>query len=206
MNSCISKNNETSSEFSESLVRIVGIAEHVSHALIYKILDPSTNRIICKSEIRSAEDTEDHNKRLVPEHGERETPRIVKSRKEPIIYSSDDHYSDPDAIVNNKDLIGRTFLLQPDTKGFVKRTTIVDLLDKHIHDTENRSEHRQFKVNVNNDEYAITMSKTSCRTTKSLLVSKQTTKTQSCGSTNVFPAAKIHFDLAIHPTWDPATT
>src|SRR5210317_940000 len=45
------KNNETSSEFSESLVRIVGIAEHVSHALIYKILDPSTNRIICKSEI-----------------------------------------------------------------------------------------------------------------------------------------------------------
>ena len=154
------KNDEPSfpSESPKSLGRIVGIAEHVGHALTYKILDPSTNRIICRSEIRSAEDTDDHNKRLVPEHGEREPPRIVKSNKEPIIYSSDDHYSDPDAIVNNKDLIGRTFLLEPDTEGFVKRATIVDLLDKHIHDTENRSEHRQFKVSVNNDEYEDIMS------------------------------------------------
>ena len=43
------KNDEPSfpSESPESLGRIAGIAEHVGHALTYKILDPSTNRIIC---------------------------------------------------------------------------------------------------------------------------------------------------------------
>src|SRR5210317_1955748 len=47
------KNDEPSfpSESPESLGRIVGIAEHVSHALTYKILDLSTNRIISRSEV-----------------------------------------------------------------------------------------------------------------------------------------------------------
>ena len=154
------KNDEPSfpSESTESLGRIVGIAEHVGHALTYKILNPSTNNIIFRSEVRSAEQTDDVNKRLVPEDGESEPPQIVKSIKAPVIYSSGDSYSDPNAVVNNKDLIGRTFLLEPDSKGFVKRAKIVDLLDKHLHDTENRPEHRRFRVSVNNDEYENIMS------------------------------------------------
>jgi len=154
------KNDEPSfpSESPESLGRIVGIAEHVSHALTYKILDLSTNRIISRSEVWSIEDQNHVNKRLVPEDGESEHPQIVKSIEESVIYSSGDSYSDPNAIVNNKDLIGRTFLLEPDSEGFVKRAKIIDLVDKHLHDTENRPEHRRFKVSVNNNEYKDIMS------------------------------------------------
>ena len=106
------------SDSTESLGYMVGIAEHVGHAMTYKILVPETNKIIFRSEIRSAESKNDPNRHLVPSDGEEKAPpTIIKSRsddvKNAIIYSSDDESNDPDALVNNEDLIGRTFLLAP---------------------------------------------------------------------------------------------
>src|SRR5210317_714343 len=66
------------------------------------------------------------------------------------------------------------------------------------------------KIDLNTDDsksVSITMStKTSCRTTKSSLVLRKTTKTRPCGSTSVLLATKDHFDQTTHHTWDPVTT
>ena len=114
----------------ESLGYFVGISENVGHAMTYKILNPETNSIIFRSEVRSADSSTDPNRHLTPSDGEELTPpTIIKSRSDnfkidsssdsfkSIVYSSVDESDDDNALVNNKDLIGRTFLLAPDDKG-----------------------------------------------------------------------------------------
>lgn len=145
------------SDSTESLGYMVGIAEHVGHAMTYKILNPETNKIIFRSEIRSANAPNDPNKHLAPSDGEMSTPpTIIKSRSDDfktIIYSSDEESDDPDALVHNKDLIGRTFLLAPDKEGHVKRAKIVELLDQHEHQTTTKNEHIRFKLKVGEEGY-----------------------------------------------------
>ena len=114
----------------ESLGYFVGISENVGHAMTYKILNPETNSIIFRSEVRSAYSPNDPNWHLTPSDAEESTPpTIIKSRSDnfkidsssdsfkSIVYSSVDESDDDNALVNNKDLIGRTFLLAPDDKG-----------------------------------------------------------------------------------------
>ena len=62
------------SESPESLGRLVGIAQHVGHALTYKVLTWDTNKVICWSEIRTADSPNDRNKRLDPPDGETSEP------------------------------------------------------------------------------------------------------------------------------------
>ena len=145
------------SDSTESLGYMVGIAEHVGHAMTYKLLNPATNKIIFRSEIRSAHSPNDPNQHLAPSDGEKSTPpTIIKSRSDDfktIIYSSDEESDDPDALVDNKDLIGRTFLLAPDKEGHVKRAKIVELLDQHDHQTAKNGKHIQFRLKVGEEGY-----------------------------------------------------
>ena len=56
---------------------MVGIAEHVGHAMTYKVLDPATNSVLYRSELRTAETTHDPNKSLAASDGEESTPPTV---------------------------------------------------------------------------------------------------------------------------------
>ena len=154
------------SDSPESLGHMVGIAEHVGHAMTYKVLDPATNSVLYRSELRTAETTHDPNKSLAASDGEESTPpTVIKSRSDKLdnvptndlslIYDRDEKLKSDDdkALVHNRDLIGRTFLLEPDDDGYVRRAKIVDLIDKHDEATTNRPDHIQFRVSVNDDEY-----------------------------------------------------
>ena len=82
--------------------------------MTYKIFKDN-GEIIFRSKICPAEDKKDPNRHLRSSDGERCTPpTVIKSRSDDakrIVYSSDDAESDSeDALVHNKDLIGRTFL------------------------------------------------------------------------------------------------
>ncbi|CAJ1960554.1 unnamed protein product, partial [Cylindrotheca closterium] len=143
------------SDSPESLGYMVGIAEHVGHAMTYKILNPEMNKILFRSEIRSASTDTDANKRLHTSDGEDlSTPTIIKSRNDKskvqtVVYSSDDESDSEDVLVENSDLIGRTFLLKPDKEGYVRCAEIVELIDKHEHNTTNKPEHIRFRVSIN---------------------------------------------------------
>ncbi|CAJ1934830.1 unnamed protein product [Cylindrotheca closterium] len=145
------------SDLPESIGYMVGIAEHVGHAMTYKILNPETNKILFRSEIRSAASPNDPNKRLDPSDGEELTsPTVIKSKSDnvkSVVYSSDDESDKKDVVVKNKDLIGRTFLMQPNEEGHVHRAKIVELIDKHDDKTTNNPAHLKFRVSINNDQY-----------------------------------------------------
>ena len=98
-------------ESTEKLGRFVGIAEHVGHALTFKILTDDTLKIIHRSNIRSALNPASENLRASMDHGE-EVPEVVKSKHDqelkegktlPTIYP--------------EDLIGHTFLKEPEEDG-----------------------------------------------------------------------------------------
>jgi transposase InsO family protein len=153
------------SDSPESIGYMVGIAEHVGHAMTYKVLDPKTNTVLFRSELRSAQSPTDPNKRLDASDGEESTPpTIIKPRSDKLEKDSDENLSliydrdekcsdDSKALTNNRDLIGRTFLLEPDEDGYVHRAKIVDLIEKHEENTTSRPEHIQFRISVNDDEY-----------------------------------------------------
>ncbi|CAJ1938442.1 unnamed protein product [Cylindrotheca closterium] len=145
------------SDSPESIGYMVGIAEHVGHAMTYKILNPETNKILFRSEIRSAASPNDPNKRLDPSDGEElPSPTVIKSKSDnvkSVVYSSDDESDKKDVVVENKDLIGRTFLMQPNEEGHVHRAKIVELIDKHNDKTTNNPAHLKFRVSINNDQY-----------------------------------------------------
>ncbi|CAJ1950919.1 unnamed protein product [Cylindrotheca closterium] len=142
---------------------MVGIAEHVGHAMTYKVLDPKTNTVLYWSELRSAQSPTDPNKSLEASDGEEPTPpTIIKSYSDKVpddnlslIYDRDEKLRSDDAkaLVHNRDLIGRIFLLEPDDEGYVHRAKIVDLIDQHKEKTTSQPEHIQFRVSVNDDEY-----------------------------------------------------
>src|SRR6056300_1198686 len=142
------------SESPESLGRIVGIAQHVGNALTYKILTSDTNKVICRSEIRTADSPNDRNKRLDPPDGETsEPPLIVKSKLDslsPIDGASGS--GEPTVLSDVEDLLGRTFLLEPNKEGHVQRARVVELIDEHEYKANKDPELLKFRVKIGSDE------------------------------------------------------
>ena len=68
------------SDSPESIGYMVGIAEHVGHAMTYKVLDSETNSVLFRSELRTAESPNDPNKSLAASDGEESSPpTVIKS-------------------------------------------------------------------------------------------------------------------------------
>jgi hypothetical protein len=107
----------------------VGIAEHVGHAMTFKILMDNTRKIIYCSNIRSALDPNSQNlRRMDPLNDETPvTPIISKSRHDSASGDSLDHgegnYAMP--VVDPNDLVGRTFLMPEQEDGQQFRARIV---------------------------------------------------------------------------------
>ena len=60
----------------------VGIAEHVGHTMIFKILIDDTHKIIYRSNIRSAEDTDTPNLRLDLFDGDESITQFITSESD----------------------------------------------------------------------------------------------------------------------------
>ena len=107
------------SDSTERLGRFVGIAEHVGHALTFKILTEDSTKIIYRSRIRSAEDDLVCNNRIDPS---------LDSQEEKIVKSKHDADLEKGAMmptIDPHDLVGRTFLQQPCEDGTKLRAHII---------------------------------------------------------------------------------
>jgi hypothetical protein len=166
------------SDSKERLGHIVGISEHVGHALTWKILDTETNKVLYRSLCRPA--TEDKlNLRIDKPGGESTSVRpLIKSKTfdrdddtdetsspdtnegtSPVEhgeFSPDPGTTDPseneNVLVSLEDLVGRTFLLDPDPEGQRFRARITDLVDKHDNDVINNPERVKFLCKLDQDD------------------------------------------------------
>jgi hypothetical protein len=130
---------------------IVGISEHCGHALTYKVLNPSTLKVVYRSLLRPA-DIDDLNHRADSLDGEsqdvihgrtnmkndlNELKHLTTMKNAPVI--------DPD------DLIGRSFLLSDQPDGNKSRACIVKLIEDHDHKVETNKDRIKFLLSVNED-------------------------------------------------------
>jgi hypothetical protein len=130
--------NKWPSESTEKAGRWVGVAHNVGDALTYKILTEDTKKIIYRSAVRPRDETEPNN-RLHP-FGGNESDKPIKS----VIKSKE--YATPNvrAITFSPDLVGRTFLKQPEEDGQRFRARIV----RKIVEMENQEEKLKFLVTL----------------------------------------------------------
>ena len=137
------------SESRELPGHFVGIAEHVGHAMTYKVLTDDTSKVLYQSNLRSALDPSAPNLRLDLPDGETPKP-FIKSR-----HDSDDgeikKFEMP--IVDPEELVGRTFLLEPCEDGQKLRAHIVEAIEDHQNATEAQPTHIKFLLSVNDDQF-----------------------------------------------------
>ena len=154
---------EFPSKSKEGKGRIVGISEHVGHALTYKILTDDTQKIIYRSLVRPVS-PDDVNLRPSTEPGEDSSPppNFIKSRFDSVNASGTDPEStidhaippepEPPPVFNPEDLIGRTFLMDPKSDGQQFRARIVDLLEDHESKLEDNPTRIRFLVKYDKDQ------------------------------------------------------
>jgi hypothetical protein len=128
--------NTFPSESKEGIGYIVGISEHVGPMMTWKVLTTDTLRVLYRSQLRPF-DSHDINLRAGSSEGEvaATTQKFIKSRSD-IDKTVADVGVDHDRsertntlIFNPQDLVGRTFLLDPQEDGQKHRTRIVRLID-----------------------------------------------------------------------------
>ena len=149
---------------------MVGFHEHVGSALCYKVLTADTLKVIPRGQLRPCTDN-DRNLRVDPPDGEEnQDDKPVK----PVIKSAfdfapelvqddntdeptDDHTpafeSSPDRpVFNPEDLIGKTFLLDPNDDGTIDRARIVELLEDFETKLDDNPTRIKFRIAVGKDK------------------------------------------------------
>jgi hypothetical protein len=130
------------SDSKEASGRIVGVSEAVGSAMTYMILTKKTSKVIYRSQVRPA--LSDKNFRAEFVEGEKDSSppqNFVKSRGDEDEFTKLDSESlidtpinkppDPTPVFDPEDLVGRTFIMDPDDKGQKFRARIVQLLEDH---------------------------------------------------------------------------
>ena len=127
----------------------VGVGEHVGDAITHKLLDAKTKVIIYRSAVRPVT-PQDPNARIdndfLPNEGERSSesdePEVfVRSRQD-----EDGSFSTkPMPEFDPSDLIGRTFLKEPDENGEIQRAIVKDTIIQRIEEADGK---RREKINI----------------------------------------------------------
>ena len=131
------------SESKESHGRFVGIAEHVGHAMSFKVLANDSQKVLFCSAICSAIAPGEQNLQVDPLGGE--APTIMKLTHDRTQMPFDPGGQDPDSpptdeegtklsqlpMFHPSDLVGHTFLLDQQEDGQWFRTHIVEALEDH---------------------------------------------------------------------------
>ena len=146
---CKTDNASFPSDSTEKLGRFVGIAEHVGHALTFKILTDDTKKVIFHSRIRSALKPNEKNLRMDP------NPTAVKDVGEDVLKSAQLHDGDEPTMptFDPSDLIGCTFLKPPEEDGQRFCAKIIEALVQNEQDLASNPERVKFRCSVNGDEY-----------------------------------------------------
>ena len=133
--------------------RFVGIAEHVGHAMTFKILTDDTSKIISRSNVRSADVPMEYNLRLDPLCGE--PKQIVKSKNDTIDDNPDQNeiQQKPMPMIHPSDLVGRSFLLNENENGEKFRAKIVKAIHEHDDKLERNLDNMKFLCSVNDEQY-----------------------------------------------------
>ena len=125
----------------EKLGCFVGFTPNVGHALTFATLTADTNKIISRSEVRTAEDSSAPNPRA-KDWGDSadDSPGIVCSRMEDALPDGEQH---PMATGDIEDLVGKQFEM-PNEKGVMEPSTIIESIRNHENDTAEAPKHTQF--------------------------------------------------------------
>jgi hypothetical protein len=164
------------SESRELCGRWVGVSEHFGHFMTFKILTDDTQRVIHRSNIRSARDPTARNLRIDPlndeppeviqsirtaspssNHGEDLlplSPASIHGENPPTTQGRDSHNL---ALINLNDLVGRTFLMDAQEDGQRFRARIVECISDFETDVLRSDAHHTFRISVNEDEYEETI-------------------------------------------------
>jgi hypothetical protein len=154
------------SESKEHLGHVVGISEHVGHALTWKILDPITHKVIHRSLCRPINE-ESLNRRLHNNTSKDTSVRpIIQSKTFDCTDVEDDEKSKlldvetinvgeeekcgDNVLLSIKHLVGRTFL-KDCADGQRHRARIVDLIDKHDNELMSNPERAKFLCPLDED-------------------------------------------------------
>ena len=135
------------SESTEKLGRFVGISEHVGHALTFKVLTDDTKKIIHRSRIRSALNPNERNLRVDLKAND-PPPQIVRSKHDESLQQDGTMPTfDP------TDLIGRTFLLDPEDDGQRFRGKIIEAIVENEQELNNHPDRIKFRCAINDEQF-----------------------------------------------------
>jgi hypothetical protein len=163
------------SESPELKGHFVGISEHVGHAMTFKILSIDTLKVLHRGNVRSAGNPDSVNVRADELGGESAT-EIIKSRPkderrsvtfkdsipqngEPV--NDEESSTLPNgsmAIFNPHELIGRTFLMNPQEDGQRYRARIVEAVEDHQSKVNEQNDRVKFVCSINDEQYEEIMS------------------------------------------------
>ena len=139
--------NDFPSESTEKLGRFVGISEDVGHALTFNVLTDDTKKIIHRSRIRSALNPNERNLRVDLEAND-PPPQIVRSKHDESLQQDGTMPTfDP------TDLIGRTFLLDPEDDGQRFRGKIIEAIVENEQELNNHPDRIKFRCAINDEQF-----------------------------------------------------
>ncbi len=144
--------------------RWVGISENVGNFMMFKTLTNDTHKIIYRSNLCLACDPNAQNLRIDPLNTN--SPKVICSLcmaspaldhgEELLPLSFDDsghNKQDHLAIIDPYELVGHTFLMDPQDDGQCFHACIVDLVEKHQSKVCKLDDHHKFCISVNDDQY-----------------------------------------------------
>ena len=145
----------------ESKGRFVGASEHVGHSMTYKILDDKTGLIFHRSQVRSAWDTENINKKAdeappkKPKKTLDEDPKDIDPIEDYIEYvkssREEELKSDPRTTLPTIDIesiIGQTYLTAPKDDGTRYRAEVIEAIEENSRKIAANPETRRFRCSV----------------------------------------------------------
>ena len=144
------------SETVEEEAWFVGIAETVGNYMTFKLLTLDTKKVIYSSEVRSAENPKARNLRA-DSLGMEPPTKYLKTRSD-VSPENDTEATNSAAgggpvVFDPDDLVGRTFLMNPEEDGQQHRARIVRSIDDHASDLKREPAHIKFVCSVNDDQY-----------------------------------------------------
>jgi len=154
------------SESKESCGHFVGFAEHVGHAMTFKVLVDDSQKVLFHSAIRSAIEPGEQNLRVDPLGGE--PPSFVKLSHDPVTQMSfDPGGQDPNTpptkedetklsqlpMFHPSDLVGHTFLLDPQEDGQRFHARIVQAIEEQDTKLHGHADWFKFLCSINDDQY-----------------------------------------------------
>ena len=155
------------SESREKRGYFVGFAENVGHYMTIKVLTDDTNKVICRSNVRSALNSKERNLRMDPLGGEIDP--IIKSRKDQ--FDDGETKTNPQGSENGEnneatrnipkmpvfdpdDMVGRTFLLERQEDGQRFRARIVHAIKEQDDElAQNPDKIKLLLCSINEDQY-----------------------------------------------------